>query len=333
MTDGSFTNTGIATNSGTDQWVELDLGANYLVGSTFIGTATNNIPGGWSKTYTENCVLSYSSDRAVWIPVRFLDTFPANGIYEVPTPFFGQYLRVTRRDGSWIALSELSCSAASVLDSALLEEDLRFGSVALLLRGNGADAGSVFTDSSGYNRSVSNNGSTVRTRTDQSRFDGSSLRFLGDGGTIAWGSTKAVDVTGDFTVEAWVRTASTSDQIIGGSDQENVQIFRLNEGGEPNRISFYAVNQYVFQNLSAPTIPDTWMHLAISRTGNTTRYFHDGTAIGINTSWTGRFSFTLLGSMFSTNFNGYLDEVRLTNGFGRYNVSSFAIPTARFPGR
>jgi hypothetical protein len=103
MTDGSFTNTGTAT--GNPGWVQADLGQLYVVGTVVVGTATANIPGGWSKFYTENCIVEHSLDGSSWTTAFNTGSFAAEGIYSFSVNFTARYVRI-RNPNSWLAVSE-----------------------------------------------------------------------------------------------------------------------------------------------------------------------------------------------------------------------------------
>ena len=68
--------------------------------------------------------------------------------------------------------------------------------------------------------------------------------------------------------------------------------------------------------------------------------FVNGTQIGTtNTSWTGTFRMDVIGTFFfngarftapPVDFNGYIDDLRITKGVARY-TANFTPPTAPFP--
>ena len=110
MTDGSFTNTGVATNNNAgDDWVKIDYGSVFLITSVTIGTATTNIPGGWDKSYTENKNIQTSSDDVTWTTLFNTGTFASNGIYTFSSPasftaVSARYIRIV--DAGFVAISE-----------------------------------------------------------------------------------------------------------------------------------------------------------------------------------------------------------------------------------
>lgn len=107
MTDGSFNNTGAGTNLDAIDWVRMDLGQSYEVGTVVIGTATSNIPGGWNKSYTENRNVQYSTDGTSWTTAFNTGTFATNGIYTFSVSFTARYIRIaTPPESGYLAISE-----------------------------------------------------------------------------------------------------------------------------------------------------------------------------------------------------------------------------------
>lgn len=109
MTDGSFTNTGSATNAGANEWIKIDYGSAISINSVIIGTATNNIPGGWNKSYTENKLVQTSDNDSTWTTLFNTGTFAAEGIYTFSAP--SNFTSVTARyirlyATSYVAVSE-----------------------------------------------------------------------------------------------------------------------------------------------------------------------------------------------------------------------------------
>lgn len=204
--------------------------------------------------------------------------------------------------------------------------DPLFASVALLLPMNGANGSTTFTDASSSPKTFTRSGS-VQISTAQSKFGGASAEFSGSGGTLS--ASSWIYISGDFTIECLMYSTSTADQIIGGHGVQNVQVFRINDSGTGN-MSFFLNGTQVFNPTPAGITTYQWQHLAICRSGSSTRMFVDGGQIGAtNTSWTGAFFFNVVGGMFSNNFLGYLDEFRVTTA-ARY-VANFTPPAAPFP--
>ena len=115
MTDGSFTNDGSATDGGSSVWIKMDLGASFEIYEVVVGTATNNIPGGWDKSYTENRDVQYSTDDTNWTTAFNTGSFASNGIYTFAVNFIARYIRIlnstTSQLGVYVAASEFYANA------------------------------------------------------------------------------------------------------------------------------------------------------------------------------------------------------------------------------
>lgn len=209
------------------------------------------------------------------------------------------------------------------------DTDPYFANVSLLLHMDGSNGSTTFTDRSSYARTVTRSGNT-QISTAQSKFGGASALFDGSGDFLNFADATELEMTGDFTVECFVYPTVTLDQIIAGHSIQNVQLFRIN-GGAVGSLAFFLNGTQVFSNTAAGITANQWKHLAISRSGSTTRMFVDGVQKGSsNTSWTGSFKINRIGGAFTFDFQGNLDEFRITKGVARY-TTNFTPPTAPFP--
>lgn len=78
----------------------------------------------------------------------------------------------------------------------------------------------------------------------------------------------------------------------------------------------------------------TWLHIAGARVSGTTRLFVQGAQVGsdftdANTYVQNQITLGAAGNN-GGSVKGYFDDIRITNGAGRYS-SSFSVPTAPFP--
>jgi len=110
MTNGSFTDAATATNNDAVAFVKIDYGESVYINSVTIGTGTNNIPGGWSKDYTENRLVQTSTDDSTWTTLFNTGTFAADGIYTFYgpgnfTPVNARYIRIHAAN-TWVLISE-----------------------------------------------------------------------------------------------------------------------------------------------------------------------------------------------------------------------------------
>jgi hypothetical protein len=116
-------------------------------------------------------------------------------------------------------------------------------------------------------------------------------------------------------------------------------MLNLNYTGKVRFFCSYSGGSYVDYNVGSGTISDSaWHHVAVTRSGSSLRIFIDGTQTGTTNTTLGtasidnaiadyRVGSTTDGAL---NFNGYIDDLRITKGVARY-TSSFTAPTAAFP--
>jgi hypothetical protein len=186
---------------------------------------------------------------------------------------------------------------------------------------------------------VSNNGITVAgnaaVSTSQKQFGAGSIFFDGVGDNIS--ATFGSDFyfgSGDFTIELWIRpqTVSGTDYIVSLRNDVStapLSVLYLNNG-----VLRYA-NPTTTRITGSTLNSDTWYHIALARSGTSTKLFVNGTQVGstytdTNTYITGR---PVFGSDYQnsvgSNFHGYMDEIRISVGIARY-TANFTSPTAAF---
>ena len=114
--------------------------------------------------------------------------------------------------------------------------DAYFGLVSSSLHGNGANNGTVITDSAlspkTWTRITSG---FAETRTAQKKFGTASLYFESTGGTVGLSTpnTASLNFTGDFTVDGWFYTFDTNTRAIfnmASSDDSNGSLALLSSG-------------------------------------------------------------------------------------------------------
>jgi hypothetical protein len=144
--------------------------------------------------------------------------------------------------------------------------------------------------------------------------------------------------TGDFTIEMWVYNTTNAPTYAvlwdtRDSEPDDSSHITLNLG----KPSWWYNGAARIQPATAPTI-NTWYHLAVARSGTSTKMFIDGTQVGSTYSDSNDYKandYARIGSA-SDNpsglnyFNGYIDDLRITNGLARY-TSAFTPPTAALP--
>tara|TARA_R100000951_G_scaffold25272_1_gene21344 strand:- start:474 stop:1622 length:1149 start_codon:yes stop_codon:yes gene_type:complete len=183
------------------------------------------------------------------------------------------------------------------------------------------------------------NGTNISTA--QAKFGNSSLYFDGttDTATVI-GSENVNFGTANFTVEGWIRPASFSGYkpniISKWTNGSRGWAVRLVASGSGFVMRFtFSTDGSNDASLDATTVLafDTWHHFAFVQNSNTVTCYANGTANG-TISCSTIFASTnpiILGD-WDTNqadYNGYIDDIRVTTGFARY-TSNFTAPTEPF---
>lgn len=138
--------------------------------------------------------------------------------------------------------------------------------------------------------------------------------------------------TGTFTIECWVRLNTlTGTQILFD--------FR-NDGTTPSSyapILTSVSGTLTYQTLAGNRIvgttltTSTWYHVALARSGSSTKLFLDGTQVGSTYTDTNAYiqGPLTIGSQYNSSnpVNGYIDDIRISKGIARY-TTSFVAPTS-----
>jgi hypothetical protein len=172
----------------------------------------------------------------------------------------------------------------------------------------------------------------AKISTDQSKFGGSSMFFDGTGDYLVGASNALFQFnTGDFTVECWVYSQSSSGyqtffSTRSSNTGENANSFFL--GFNLNTRTPIVFGSSLILASSTGLSGSTWTHVAATRENGTLRIFVNGTQTGTTTYTT-----NLTGSTPAVGatsrpehpFTGYIDDLRVTKGYARY-TSSFTPP-------
>jgi Concanavalin A-like lectin/glucanases superfamily len=177
--------------------------------------------------------------------------------------------------------------------------------------------------------------------TAQAKFGTESVLFNGSGALTS--ANSLINFVGsDFTAEGWFYPTVNSSPFKGliccGN---NFQLFQTNLNLQFVASSNNTTSNY-FVNITTSTSPltlNTWSHVAVTRSGSTFTVWVNGvsvgtassaTALGTSTSFSVIGNFTSDNSTYSYPFSGYIDEVRITKGVGRY-TTTFVPPSSAFP--
>jgi hypothetical protein len=224
--------------------------------------------------------------------------------------------------------------------------DPDFANVSLLLHGDGTNGSTTIVDNSPSPKTVTAVGN-AQISTAQSKFGGASIAFNGSN-YLTVPSNSAFDFgTGNFTVEAWVRLNS-----LGSSNGYPGARWIVGWGPVAANLGFdFAIGStnliLSLNNFAAPTINvphnmliNTWYHVAGVRSGIQVFAFIDGAIVGSATISAELTASTNQNGIAvsaaepvgatSGNWNGNIDELRITKGIARY-TANFTPPTAPFP--
>jgi len=151
-------------------------------------------------------------------------------------------------------------------------------------------------------------------------------------------------LAGNFTIEFWVNpiTASGIVGLIGQRASENNYTPILFEFSGA-ALLFYASTSgsaWAVNGLSSGSLPtNAWTHIAIVRNGTTVTYFVNGVAGGTTGTATGPLMTPVAPLYIGKDsaspsaagyFNGYIDDLRITNGTARY-TTNFTPPSQALP--
>lgn len=200
----------------------------------------------------------------------------------------------------------------------------------LLLHMDGSNASTTFLDSSLNTLAVTAVGN-AQISTAQSKFGGASGLFDGSGDYCT--ATLSALGTNDFTIEAWVRPSSFAnyrmiyDTRTSDGDTSGF-VWGINSSGN----LFIYLGSFVLTTGTLTT--NTWAHVALSRSGGTWRIFVNGVLQSGTYSNSGSLTRTAtrIGMDWNTlyGFDGYIDDLRITNGVARY-TSNFTPPVSALP--
>jgi hypothetical protein len=215
--------------------------------------------------------------------------------------------------------------------------DLYFTNVKLLLPLNGTNGATTTSDSSNDNRTITFEGSNSNISTGQSKFGASSLSISGTDNSYITVSSDGMNAAGDFTFECWIY--DTSDQVypcLFSNKQSSSNALHAYVGaGATSGASkaFRFTSQGTSTNFSTELPTNQWYHLALVRDGSTIKLYVNGTADATTISNSSTILFgggSVIWIGYNSNtyrFNGYLDDIRFTNGLARY-TSNFTPPTS-----
>jgi hypothetical protein len=204
--------------------------------------------------------------------------------------------------------------------------------------------GDNLTDSSPVTKTITVNGNT-QVSTSVKKYGTGSIEFDGTGDSLLASAHQQFNFgTGSFTIEGWFyKTASTGYQALvssgnyftGGSNGN--WVIRITSSSQIAFASYDGTSNGEYIEFSATHSLNTWHHFALVREGtgtDQTKFYLDGTLAGSMTVskvlGDGSVNGIYVGSDGSgpnADFDGYIDDLRITKGSARY-TSNFTPPTA-----
>lgn len=137
--------------------------------------------------------------------------------------------------------------------------------------------------------------------------------------------------TGDFTIEMWIYPtySATNNDIIGNYVSNTAADWMLLMGANNADFQFYKAGSATF--LTTPAAVNTWYHIAIVRSGSTLTMYKNGTvtqSVAFTATMGDSTRPMRIGCRNGTAgfFAGYIDDLRITNGYARY-TANFTPPT------
>lgn len=221
------------------------------------------------------------------------------------------------------------------------EEPTPGHSTLLLIHSNTSDASTTFVDSSQSGRTPTVVGNTQHD-TAQKKFGTTSIYFDGTGDHLTFPDSDEwrFNNTGPFTIDFWMRTASTAKQHLvrkGIDGAWSVIEYGLFINNNANKMTFQLSNNGGTGTTltSTTSVNDSaWHHIACTRIGNKFELYIDG-ASEANASQAitikdGSTTLSIGGESDATNmYTGWLDEVRISR-VARWNAN-FTPPSAPYP--
>ena len=210
--------------------------------------------------------------------------------------------------------------------------DVYFPQTKLLLPFDGANGATTTSDLSNTNATVTFNGNS-QISTAQSKFGGSSLYFNGTAGdSVTLPASSAYRFSADFTVEMWfyLNAFNTYSELYStwpssGTGSLEIQI----RSATGNTIRTWYNSGSAFDS-STSLSTGQWYHFALTRSGTTVTYWLNGTSDNTMTlsGQMGRDDTIVRIGAYNSQytFDGYIDDMRVTNGVARY-TSTFTPPT------
>lgn len=225
---------------------------------------------------------------------------------------------------------------------------LNFNKTVLMTSFDGTNGSTVVTDLSNSGHGVATVVGTAAISTAQSKFGGASATFDGSGASFTYSNHSDYRLStansDQFTIECFIRPHTAANQTIAsfGSFGANRYVWELTFTGARQLNFFHSSNGSTLQSLGAGgtvmTLDGNFYHVCVDKdaTGKIRSYIDGVLASSSTPVDSSMFNSTLdpliIGSGVTGNFNGFIDELRITKGVAWYATDSgFTPPTTNFP--
>jgi len=213
----------------------------------------------------------------------------------------------------------------------------------LMLHCDGSNGGTTFTDSSDSPHTVTPTGNT-HTDTAVKKFGTAAAQFDGTGDNLSIPDSADWEFgAGEFTIDTWVYATTTTaaavvvqQGVVTGNDRSFWLRFKY-DGTNLMCFAWSTDGTWQTKQLADPDAFPTgqWVHVAITRDSNTLRLYIDGVQKNSTTETGSLHNSTqalYVGSdADATNsWNGYMDEIRISNTCRYPNGTTFTPPTTAY---
>jgi hypothetical protein len=166
------------------------------------------------------------------------------------------------------------------------------------------------------------------------KYGTASMYFDGTGDYLTAPASPTFLFSGNFTIECWFYKNGTGTfGGLFGNYTTNAASNWTVQLGSSNVITWYYDSASSSISSSTAFSVTTWNHVACVRSGSTLTLYLNGVSVGTATSSAVLGSASkpfLVGIANGDAINGYIDDLRVTNGYARY-TTTFTPPTAAFP--
>jgi hypothetical protein len=286
--------------------------------------------GGGSARVTSTVTSAVTLDSAA--NTEYVTYIAAGGSVTLPT--------AVGNTSSYI-IKNLDTTAKTI---ATTGDDPSWAGVTALFRGNGENNSTLLTETSTrYTWEYST--ATVRLSTAVKKYGTGSIYF-GAGGNnscirppVNASNSYPGFGTADFTVEMWFySTVAASYFLFDWRPFFTNGVYPTLWINASQKLAFYVSSADRITSTTSVAI-NTWHHAAVSRVGGVTKLFLNGVQEGSNYTDANNYltvatsgqvpTFGNTGSGANGQWLGYLDEIRVTHGVGRY-TANFTPPTGEF---